>query len=91
MWLGSSIPAGRKGERKEGEGSVGRDGTRWSRKRGRRALDGKGVLCDGGRESAVNEELAREPSSTVDLPIPQKNLLTLVRAVIKADNQQANV
>ena len=41
--------------------------------------------------SAVNNESARELSSTVDLPIPQKNLLTLLRAALQAENQQANV
>ena len=30
--------------------------------------------------SAVNKNSAREPSSTVDLPIPQENLFTLLRA-----------
>ena len=41
--------------------------------------------------SAVNEESGREPSSTVDLPIPQENLLNLLRAALQAENQQANV
>ena len=41
--------------------------------------------------SAVNEESTREPSSTVDLPIPQEYLFTLLKAVVKADNQQTNV
>ena len=36
---------------------------------------------------AVNEELAREPLSTVDLPIPQENLLTLLRAGLQTENQ----
>ena len=41
--------------------------------------------------SAVNEESAREPSSTVDLPTPKEILLTLLRAALQAENQQANV
>ena len=41
--------------------------------------------------STVNEESAREPSSTVDLPIPQENLLTLLRPAYQAENQQINV
>ena len=43
------------------------------------------------KASAVNQESTREPSSTVDLPIPQENLLTLLTAAVNADNQQANV
>ena len=41
--------------------------------------------------AAVSEESAREPSSTVDLSIPQENLLTLLRAALQAKNQQENV
>ena len=42
-------------------------------------------------ETSVVNELVREPSSTVDLSIPQENLLTLLRAVLQAENLQANV
>ena len=41
--------------------------------------------------SAVNEESTGEPSYTVDLPIPQENLLTMLRAALQIENQQANV
>ena len=41
--------------------------------------------------SAVNQESARELSSTVDLPITEENLLALLRAAIQAENQQANI
>ena len=34
------------------------------------------------KASVVNQESAREPSSTVDLPIPQDSLLTLLRAAL---------
>ena len=37
--------------------------------------------------SAVNEESARELSSTVDLPVPHETLLTLLRAALQAENQ----
>ena len=47
--------------------------------------------------SAVNEESATVDSTvnsnvgTVDLPIPQKNLLALLNPALQAENQQANV
>ena len=41
--------------------------------------------------SAVNKDSARKPLSMVNLPIPEENLLTLLKATLQADNQQVNV